>query len=93
MLFIDAYGNVSCCPTLTQRGNPEFLVGNIAHSSIKDIWENSPVFKKFRGSQCKDIEQCRFRELCKGGCRSRVYLSTGDINSPDIAMCLLYNAR
>lgn len=93
MLFIDAYGNVSFCPTLTQRENPEFLAGNIIHSSLKDIWENSPVFKKFRGLQCKDVEQCRFRELCKGGCRSRAYLSAGDVNSPDLAMCLLYNAR
>lgn len=93
MLFIDAYGNVSFCPTLTQRENPEFLAGNIAYSSLKDIWENSPVFKKFRGLQCRNVEQCRFRELCKGGCRSRAYLSTGDINSPDLAMCLLYNAK
>lgn len=93
MLFVDAYGNVSFCPILTQKENPKFLAGNIAHFSLKDIWENSPVFRKFRGIQCSDVEQCRFRELCKGGCRSRAYLSTGDINSPDLAMCLLYNAR
>lgn len=68
MLFIDAYGNVSLCPTLTQRENPEFLAGNVAHSSLKDIWENSSVFKKIRGFQCKEVEQCLFRELCKGGC-------------------------
>lgn len=93
MLFVDAYGNVSFCPTLTQRENLEFLAGNITRFSLKDIWENSPVFKKFRGLQCKDVEQCRFRELCKGGCRSRAYLSAGDVNSPDLAMCLLYNAK
>jgi MoaA/NifB/PqqE/SkfB family radical SAM enzyme len=46
MLFVDAYGNVSLCPTLTQRENPGFLAGNITHSSLKDIWENSLVFKK-----------------------------------------------
>lgn len=93
MLFIDAYGNVSFCPTLTQRENPKFLTGNITRSSLKDIWENFPVFKKIRGFQCKEVEQCRFRELCKGGCRSRAYLSAGDISSPDLAMCLLYNAK
>jgi len=37
MLFIDAYGNVSFCPTLTQRENLEFLAGNIASSSLKNI--------------------------------------------------------
>ncbi|MEA2088684.1 MAG: radical SAM protein [Patescibacteria group bacterium] len=93
MLFVDAYGNISLCPTLTQRENPGFLAGNIARSSLKDIWENSLVFKKIRGFQCREVEQCHFRELCKGGCRSRAYLATGDVNSPDLAMCLLYNAR
>jgi radical SAM protein with 4Fe4S-binding SPASM domain len=93
MLFIDAYGNVSFCPTLTHRENPELLAGNVARSSLKEIWEDSLVFKKIRGFQYKDVEQCRFRELCKGGCRSRAYLATGDINSPDLAMCLLYNVR
>lgn len=44
MLFIDAYGNVSFCPTLTHRENLEFLAGNIAHSSLREIWENSLVF-------------------------------------------------
>lgn len=93
MLFIDAYGNVSFCPTLTQKENPNFLAGNIKISSLKYTWENSPVFKKLRGMQCKDVEQCQFKELCKGGCRSRAYLSTGNVNSPDFAMCLLYNTR
>lgn len=93
MLFIDAYGNVSLCPTLTQRENPEFLAGNVIHSSLKDIWENSLVFKKIRGSQCREVEQCHFRELCKGGCRSRAYLASNDINSPDSTMCLLYNVK
>lgn len=93
MLFVDAYGNISLCPTLTQRENPEFLAGNVIHSSLKDIWENSLVFKKIRGFQCREVEQCHFRELCKGGCRSRAYLATGDVNSPDLAMCLLYNER
>lgn len=93
MLFVDAYGNVSLCPTLTQRENPGFLAGNITHSSLKDIWENSLVFKQIRGVQCREVGRCHFRELCKGGCRSRAYLATGDVNSPDLAMCLLYNKR
>lgn len=93
MLFIDAYGNVSFCPTLTQKENPDFLAGNIKNSSIKDIWENSPVFKKFKGMQCVKVSQCKFKELCKGGCRSRAYLSTRNLNSPDLAMCSLYHAR
>jgi radical SAM protein with 4Fe4S-binding SPASM domain len=93
MLFIDAYGNVSFCPTLTQKENPDFLAGNIANDSLKNIWESSSIFNKYRGSQCADVRQCKFSELCKGGCRSRAYLSTGDINSIDRTMCVMYNSK
>ncbi len=93
MLFIDSYGNISFCPTLTQRENPEFLAGNIMDLHLKEIWESSIVFNKFRGFQCIVVEQCYFRELCKGGCRSRAYLDTGNLNSPDYAMCLLYKKK
>ena len=93
MLFIDAYGNVSFCPTLTQKENSNFLAGNIKNSPIKDIWEKSSVFKKFRGMQCEKVRQCEFKEICKGGCRSRAYLSTGNLNSPDLAMCFLYKLK
>ena len=90
MLFVDAAGNVSFCPTLTQRESPKFLAGNIYSASVKDIWENSPVFKKFRGVQCRNVRTCPFRDLCKGGCRSRAFLSVNDINAPDLEMCSLY---
>lgn len=90
MLFVDAYGNVSFCPTLTQNENPAFLAGNIHRSSIKDIWEQSPVFTELRGVQCNEIADCASREVCKGGCRSKTYLSTGKLNLPDKTMCALY---
>ena len=91
MMFIDAYGNASLCPTLTQEQNQEFLAGNIREASLKEIWETSSVFNRFRTMQCNKIETCKFRELCRGGCRSRVYLDTNDINAPDEVMCYLYS--
>lgn len=91
MMFIDAYGNISLCPILTQEQDRKFLAGNIRESSLKEIWETSPVFNRFRDIQCSEIETCEFRELCKGGCRSKAYLATNDINAPDKSMCCLYN--
>jgi radical SAM protein with 4Fe4S-binding SPASM domain len=91
MLFIDAYGNVSLCPTLTQREDLKFLAGNIRQLSLKDIWENSPVFDKYRNIQCRHVNICAKREFCSGGCRSKAYLDTGDINSPDLEMCAIYD--
>lgn len=93
MLFVDACGSVSFCPTLTQRENVEFLAGDIFHSSLKEIWENSLSFKRFREMQCVDVGECEFKQLCKGGCRSRAYLLTGNVNSPDLAMCSLYGKQ
>jgi len=93
MMFIDAYGNASLCPTLTQEQNPEFLAGNIRKKSIKEIWEKSDVFDRFRIIQCRKVKECKFREICSGGCRSRAYLLTDDINSPDEAMCYLYGKK
>jgi len=90
MLFIDAYGAVSFCPTLTHRENSEFLAGNVNEDSLKNIWERSTVFKKLQGMQCNRVDDCNVRDLCKGGCRSRAYLATGDPCAPDRAMCLFY---
>lgn len=90
MMFIDAYGNASLCPTLTQEQNPAFLAGNIRRASLKEIWEQAPIYNKFRSVQCREVAGCQFRELCKGGCRSKAYISSGDLNAPDTQMCLTY---
>jgi len=90
MLFVDAYGNISLCPTLTKEQHCSFLGGNIRNSSISEIWEKSTAFSIYRGIQCRRIEKCGYREKCNGGCRSRAFLLTGDIHSPDPYLCKLY---
>ncbi|MFA5133677.1 MAG: radical SAM protein [Patescibacteria group bacterium] len=93
MLFIDAYGNVSLCPTLTQREDPKFLAGNIRQANLKEIWEDSPIFNQYRNIQCRCVSSCLKKEACSGGCRSKAYLDTGDINSPDMEMCAVYGVQ
>lgn len=66
MLFVDAYGNVSLCPTLTQRENIEFLAGNVTYSSLKDIWENSLVFKKNQGIPMQRSRTMPFSRTLQG---------------------------
>lgn len=90
MIFIDAYGNASLCPTLTQAQNPDFLAGNIKESTIYNIWTSSQIFKKIRNIQCSEINRCTFKELCRGGCRSKAFLETGDLCAPDKQMCDFY---
>lgn len=90
MMFVDAYGNASLCPTLTQEQDPAFLAGNIRQESLKDIWEKSPVYSRYRQTQCREIDQCSFKESCRGGCRSKAFLSSGSLNAPDKQMCMIY---
>ncbi len=86
-LFISSNGNVGLCPTLTKWEDPSFLAGNIKKSPLQKIWEESPAFQKYRGVQCKYIENCPFRSFCKGGCRSRAFFVNGALDAPDDIIC------
>jgi radical SAM protein with 4Fe4S-binding SPASM domain len=67
---------------------PEFLVGNIRDRPFSKLWSDSasPVLARFRdkqarfGGRCSD---CRYRELCGGGCRVRAYAASGDFLAED----------
>jgi radical SAM protein with 4Fe4S-binding SPASM domain len=85
--FIDHMGEVGLCPTLTKRENKKFYMGSIFKHSLYDIWKNSLVLQKYFGSQCSKINTCKHAAICKGGCRSRAYIETGDINGIDSVNC------
>jgi len=54
-------------------------IGNIRKQSIKDIWENSPVFKLLRNRENLKGKcgKCKYKNLC-GGCRAAAYNKFGD---------------
>ncbi len=70
-------GKVTPCPYL-----PE-VAGDLAASSFREIWEESPLFRLLRegrlGGKCG---RCEYREVC-GGCRARAYAADGDFLGPD----------
>lgn len=82
---IDPRGNVYPCQFARL---PEFLVGNIRDRPFSKLWSDSasPVLARFRdkqarfGGRCSD---CRYRELCGGGCRVRAYAASGDFLAED----------
>ena len=90
MMFINAYGDASLCPTMTQMQSEHFAAGNIRSAPLSVLWENSPVYRKFRGIQCNKIRGCPAQKLCRGGCRSKAFLDAGDVTAPDREMCQLY---
>lgn len=53
--------------------------GNVRHTSLADIYRNSPIFQKLRNPNLYKGKcgVCEFRFVC-GGSRSRAYAVTGD---------------
>ncbi len=73
IVLIDVDGNVLPCSYFP------LAAGNIRERSMKEIWEDSPLFKELRdfdGYKGK-CGVCEYIRIC-GGCRARAYAVTGD---------------
>lgn len=58
---------------------------NVRDYSIREIWEDSPAFNRFRNFEwmqepCRSCPE-RFKDF--GGCRCQAYLLTGDVHATD----------
>ena len=90
-------GNVFPSPALTQH--PELSLGNIGTSSLRDLWLDSDVARRFRGATVIDRPQCQdchYRFMCGGGDIDHVYNTSrmghdehGDLYADD-PYCDLY---
>ncbi len=71
--LIDVDGNVLPCSYFP------LAAGNIREKSIRDIWDNSVLFKELRdfSSYKGRCGVCEYNRVC-GGCRARAYAVTGD---------------
>lgn len=74
-------GDVYPCPDLKQKA---FWAGNISNQPLGDIWQNSPVFQRFR--TLVDIKgfcgKCKIRNYCRG-CRAIALYDTQDAFGQD----------
>lgn len=78
--YISANGNVAPCSFTAEQ----FPAGNIKRQSLKEIWQNSESFKKFRNFPGNETcHKCNFFSSCRGGCRIRAILSTQNGSSID----------
>ena len=89
MIFIRASGEVCLCPTLTSEQSEEFVFGNIKESSISDIWYGNKSINNSCTVNC--LANCKAAHLCKGGCRSRAWLDSGDVHGKDPLPCYFLN--
>jgi len=64
---------------------PELTFWNVREHSLADIWDNSPAFMAFRGTDWMQ-EPCRSCPKAKedfGGCRCQAFALTGDARATD----------
>lgn len=90
-------GHVFPSPALTQH--PELSLGDLATSSLRDLWIESGVARRFRSASVIERPQCQschYRFLCGGGDMDHVYNSSrvrradhGDLLADD-PYCDLY---
>lgn len=74
-------GNVIPCPAF--KDAKSFVAGNVNHGSLKDIWQESYIFKQMRDFSPEKLRgfcsSCSFLTICKGRCHAQRYYPYGDI--------------
>jgi pyrroloquinoline quinone biosynthesis protein E len=63
---------------------------NVSEKSLKEIWESSDAFMKYRGTDWmpEPCRSCERREVDWGGCRCQAFALTGDAANTDPACAL-----
>jgi radical SAM protein with 4Fe4S-binding SPASM domain len=72
-ISVDPGGFVYPCQSLHFN---EFICGNVRETDIKEIYDESPVMKRMRGTTVETLSvcsHCDFKYLCNGGCRATAY--------------------
>jgi len=73
---------------------PGLRFDNLKDRSLRDIWEKSEVFQKFRGEEWmpEPCKSCEHRTRDFGGCRCQAFLLTGEAATTD-PVCTLAPLR
>ncbi len=75
-------GDVLGCTSIRDRS---FIEGNLRQRSLKDIWYDSERFQWSRALKKADLgghcRQCRYGDVCLGGCPNTRLTMTGTIHS------------
>jgi radical SAM protein with 4Fe4S-binding SPASM domain len=85
LITISPNGDIFSCAALLK---PEYKLGNILSSDLKQIWENHPLLNKLRNiknnvkGKCKSCERLDF---CRAGCRGIAEVLSKDIFSSDLS--------
>ena len=85
--------NGDALPCHAAKVIPELQFANVKESSLREIWESSPAFQKFRGEDWMQApcKTCDRRTLDFGGCRCQAFLLAGDPAATDPVCTLSHN--
>jgi radical SAM protein with 4Fe4S-binding SPASM domain len=87
VLAIRPDGGMSYCATWDK------VFGNLLNEKIEDIIQKKE-WREFEEIQIKDLKkcaECRYLNICGGGCRARALYSTGDLLAPDPLACKVHS--
>jgi pyrroloquinoline quinone biosynthesis protein E len=81
-LTVTPTGNVLPCPAAHTLNLPR---ASVRGRSLAWIWEESPIFRRFRGTEWmpEPCRSCDRREVDFGGCRCQAFQLTGDAARTD----------
>jgi uncharacterized protein len=74
MITIDTNGDLYPCEEMV--GKSEFVIGNLASTTIRRAIDTSPVVKQLRSRHVEEIDECSkctWKQLCHGGCVHKSY--------------------
>ncbi len=86
-ISVDPSGVVYPCQSLQFD---EFACGSVRERDVKDIFLNSPILQRARGTKVQTLPVCRhcdLRDLCNGGCRATAYNVYRDLNAHNEVYC------
>lgn len=77
---IDSVGNVRGCESMY---DDSFIEGNVRDESLQSIWNNPDNFSYNRRFNIDNLNgacrECSHNTICRGGCRSYNYFTSGDL--------------
>jgi pyrroloquinoline quinone biosynthesis protein E len=83
LLLVDPLGDVLPCHAA--KIIPEMRFENVRSKSLREIWESSEAFQRFRGEEWMEepCRSCERRTQDHGGCRCQAFLLTGRAEATD----------
>ena len=88
--FLNITPSGKVLPCHAAESIPDLVFDNVRDRALGDIWENSDVFNRFRGTSWmpEPCRSCERAEIDWGGCRCQAFALTGDAARTDPA-CVL----